>query len=186
MQVLATWAPEDGILGAVAPLGLAAYRGHCLVVDLDESGPNYPGDRTLADLVSAGPTRNDLSPAQTGLAVLRNGGVGFGESRPVILALLASWPAVVLRLPANPIEVPWPVIKVRPLLPGNLFGKPEPGIVYQRSGWNIPIPAGALALPVPRPGQLAALLAGNHPRRSGWVKAWGPVWERRGPDRSWG
>ena len=39
MPALAIWSPEDGVLGAVAPLGLAAAAGTALVVDLDPRGP---------------------------------------------------------------------------------------------------------------------------------------------------
>lgn len=176
MQVLATWTPEDGILGAVAPLGLAAAKSQCLVVDLDEAGPNYPGERTLADLIDDGPTGQELRPEAGGVAVLRNGGVALSACLDVVTALAESWPAVVLRLPADRLDVPWPVVKVRPLLPGNLFGELEPHVVYQSSGWRIPVPAGAVSLPVPRPEHLAALLSGVKPRRSAWIKAWDPVW----------
>ncbi len=179
MQVLATWAPEDGILGAVAPLGLAHAQQSCLVVDLDEAGPHYPGDRSLADLVESGPTRADLEPSRSGLAILRNGGVGWKESTEVVQALVSGWPAVVLRLPASGLETRWPTVRVRPLLPGNLFGPPESGVVYQRSGWQVPVPASSVALPVPRPVVLAALLAGVRPPPSAWTRAWSRVWSRR-------
>jgi len=177
VQVLATWTPEDGILGAVAPLGLAAAQPQCLVIDLDERGPTYPGDLTLADLIEDGPTREQLSPTTGGLAVLGNGGVGLSSALEVVSALSTSWPAVVLRLPATRLEVPWPVVKVRPLLPGNLFGAHELHAVYQQSGWRIKAPDGAFTLPVPRAQHLAALLSGIKPARSAWVKAWRAVWQ---------
>ena len=74
MPALAVWTPEDGLLGALAPLGLAAAAsGSALVVDLDEGGPHYPGEASLADLVRAGSRRADLYPERRGVAVLRNG-----------------------------------------------------------------------------------------------------------------
>src|SRR4030066_639874 len=51
MPALAIWTPEDGVLGALAPLGLAASAGTALVIDLDPLGPRYPGEPSLADLV---------------------------------------------------------------------------------------------------------------------------------------
>ncbi len=167
MQVVATWAPEDGILGALAPLGLANARPTCLVVDLDPAGPQYPGELSLADLVERGPTKAELSPVRSGVCVIH--------------AMSLSWPHVVVRLPAAGLDVPWQSVKVRPLLPGNLFGRLEQHTVYQRSYWPVPAPDRSIVLPVPRPAVVAALLAGNRVRRSPWVKAWGPVW-----DDSWG
>ncbi len=181
MQVVATWAPEDGILGAVAPLGLANARPTCLVVDLDPAGPQYPGELSLADLVERGPTKAELSPVRSGVCVMKNGGAGVVESIEVIHAMSLSWPHVVVRLPAAGLDVPWQSVKVRPLLPGNLFGRLEQHTVYQRSYWPVPAPDRSIVLPVPRPAVVAALLAGNRVRRSPWVKAWGPVW-----DDSWG
>ena len=66
MPALSTWTPEDGVLGAVAPLAMAAAAGTALVVDLDPHGPAYPGAVGLAGLVSEGPTRLDLEPALAG------------------------------------------------------------------------------------------------------------------------
>ena len=69
MPALSIWSPEDGVLGAVAPLGLAAAAGTALVVDLDPGGPRYPGPATLADLVADGPRRGDLSPSRRGVSI---------------------------------------------------------------------------------------------------------------------
>jgi hypothetical protein len=66
VPALAVWSPEDGILGAVAPLALAAAAGTALVVDLDPGGPRYPGAATLAGLVADGPRRSDLEPDAKG------------------------------------------------------------------------------------------------------------------------
>ena len=51
MPAIAVWTPEDGLLGALAPLGAALADPPAVVVDLDSDGPPYPGDRSLADLV---------------------------------------------------------------------------------------------------------------------------------------
>jgi len=73
MPAIAIWSPEDEVLGAVAPLALAAAAGTALVVDLDPEGDRYPGEATLASLVAEGPTQEDLTPSQRGVAVVGNG-----------------------------------------------------------------------------------------------------------------
>src|SRR3990172_4895059 len=50
VPALAVWTAFDGLLSAVAPLGLAAAAGTALVVDLDPAGPPYPGRNSLAGL----------------------------------------------------------------------------------------------------------------------------------------
>ncbi|MDP2622828.1 MAG: hypothetical protein Q8Q29_03405, partial [Actinomycetota bacterium] len=86
VPALAVWTPEDGLLGALAPLGLALAAEDAVVVDLDPLGPRYPGDRSLADLVQDGLRRDDLTPRR-GVGVLRNGGVAPIEAKSVIEAL---------------------------------------------------------------------------------------------------
>ena len=98
MPALAIWSPEDALLGAVAPLALAAAAGTALVVDLDPQGPRYPGSGSLADLVRDQPRRDDLRPGRAGVAVLRNGGIDPEAAEEVLVALAKDWPAVVFRL----------------------------------------------------------------------------------------
>ncbi len=177
MPALAVWSPEDGVLGAVAPLGLAAAAGTALVVDLDPSGPPYPGPGSLADLVADGPTRRDLSPARSGVAVLANGGVGPDEAAEVLDALIAGWPAVVMRLP--PTHDGEGGVPVVPLVPGNLQAGYGPRAVYQRAGWRVEAPEGALVLPRPRRSTIHGLLNGTAPWPGDrWVRSWRPLWER--------
>ena len=179
MPALAVWSPEDGVLGAVAPLGLAAAAGTALVVDLDPAGPRYPGRSTLADLVANGPRRSDLSPSRRGVAVLANGGIDPAEAAQVLDALAAGWPAVVLRLPASH-EGGAGAIPVLPLVPGGLFDHPGPRAVYQRSGWRVEPPAGSVVLPRPRRSTIGMLLTGTAPpMRDRWVAAWRPLWEHQ-------
>ena len=85
MPALALWTPEDGLLGALAPLGAALAASPALVIDLDPNGPPYPGDRSLADLVDGEPTLEDLTP-RGGVAVLRNGGVTPSRAAAVIVS----------------------------------------------------------------------------------------------------
>jgi hypothetical protein len=176
VAVLAVRTPEDGLLGALAPLGLGAAAGTALVVDLDPSGPHYPGAGSLADLVAEGPRRSDLSPDRKGLAVLRNGGVGANAAGEVLAALEDGWPAVVFRLPGITTAGREADLIVHPLVPGGLFQSPLPGTaVFQDLGFRIPAPGPQL--PVLGRSTAAALLAGSVPGRSRWVRAWKPAWE---------
>ncbi len=179
MPALAIWTPEDGVLGAVAPLGLAAAApGTALVVDLDPLGPTYPGPESLADLLRRGARRSDLAPERAGMAVLRNGGADPADVAPVLAAMAERWPHLVLRLPPRPApqEPPAPVVAVRPLLPAGVFpwdGRPA---VYQRCGWPLRAPGPGPVLPPPRSGTWAALLAGSRPAPDRWLRAWRTVW----------
>lgn len=178
MAALATWTPEDGLLGAAAPLGLAAAAGTALVVDLDPAGPAYPGPGSLAELVADGPRRRDLTPSRPGLAVLRNGGVAPSEAAAVLAALADGWPALVLRLgPHHRGPAPAPLVRFHPLIPGALFPPPPGPAVYQDTGWRVPAPGPGPVLPVPRRSSWAALFSGLVPGRDRWVRKMASVWE---------
>lgn len=178
MPALALWTPEDGLLGALAPLGAALAAPPALVVDLDPLGPRYPGDRSLADLVAEDPTRDDLKP-KPGVAVLRNGGVAPSDAADVVRALLDAWERVVLRLPPRPEpQTDSPVVPVRLLLPGWMTGPSEPSVWQSTPAWT-QLPAPGVRLPVPDRATLRALLEGRRPLRSAWVGAWASVWKAR-------
>jgi hypothetical protein len=178
MVVLATWAPDDAVLAAVAPLALAMAAGTALVVDLDPEGPAYPGGGSLAALVRDGPRRVDLAPARRGVAVLANGGIGAAESAEVVAALVAGWPAVVLRLPAGEPAMSHPVVPVRVLAPAVVASRPGGPAVYQQGPWRMALPGPGVLLPRPGPGVVRALLAGDRPPVGRWLRAWRQVWER--------
>ncbi len=57
VPALAIWSPDDEVLGAVAPLGLAAAAGTAVVVDLDPDGPRYSGEVTTRRAVDPRSTR---------------------------------------------------------------------------------------------------------------------------------
>ena len=173
MAVLAIRTPEDGLLGVLAPLGLGAAGGTALVVALAPAGPRYPGDGSLAHRVAEGPRRVDLSPPRSGLAVLRNGGVGWFEAGEVLDALTEGWPSVVFRLPPGE-DVRTSDIVVAPLVPGGVLPA-RTATVYQDLGFRIPAP-GPL-LPTLSRTTAGSLLAGSMPTRSRWVRAWRPAWE---------
>jgi hypothetical protein len=178
VPALSTWTPEDGVLGAVAPLALAACVETALVVDLDPAGPRYPTESSLAQLVAEGPQASDLAPTRRGVAVLRNGGVEAAVAAGLVAALVEGWPAVVCRLPAWPAPLRGDgVVPVRTLLPGGLLGEVEGPAVYQRGPWRVPAPPDGIVVPRPLAATVGALLQGRLPVRGRWLRAWRPVWE---------
>jgi hypothetical protein len=179
MPALAIWTPEDGLLGALAPLGLAAAAGTCLVVDLDPAGPHYPGARSLASLVAEGPRREDLSAARRGVAVVRNGGVDPAAATPVLDALVEGWERVVLRLPPRHPPIPsCPVVPVRLSLPGTLFPPGDGPSVYQATPGALRPPGPGIRLPVPNRRTVEGLISGRLPLPGDrWIRAWRRAWE---------
>lgn len=176
MPALALWTPEDGLLGALAPLGAALAAPPALVIDLDPDGPPYPGDRSLADLVEGEPTLDDLTP-RDGVAVLRNGGISPSRASDVVGSLIEAWDRVVLRLPARPRPVAdFPVVPVRLLVPGWYSSTAESSVWQATPAWA-QLPAPGVRLPVPGRGTIAALLAGRRPLRSRWITAWRSIWK---------
>ena len=181
MPVLSIWSPAGGVLGAVAPLALAAAVGTALVVDLDPHGPRYPGEGNLARLAAEGPRRADLLPERSGVAVLGNGGISLSESREIVDALCAGWPFVVLRMPtAAALSPQRQLVPVIPLLPGSWFTAGTRPAVYQRCGWGIAAQGPGPVLPRPASSTIRGLLEGRRPGPGRWVRAWRQVW-----DESW-
>lgn len=175
---LAVWTPEDGLLGALAPLGLALAADDAIVVDLDPLGPQYPGERSLADLVRDGVRRADLT-ARRGIGVLRNGGVPPHDAGPVVEALLTHLPRLVLRLPPRPAPtgLPIPVVPVRLLLPGSLFPPQVGPAVFQTTPSFARMSAVGVRLPVPDPATVRLLVTGRRPpAKDRWVRAWRSAW----------
>ncbi|MDH3306926.1 MAG: hypothetical protein OEO77_05360 [Acidimicrobiia bacterium] len=168
----------DGVLSAVAPLGLAASASTALVVDVDPEGPLYPGRLSLADLIRVGPRADDLAPVRAGLAVLRSGGVHLADAAELLGAFADRWPCVVVRLPSGVDPGPiGKVVQVLPLLPSPLAVDPVGRSVLQTTGLA-PVPStGHLVLPRPARNVFGDLLRGVVRRRSRWIRAWRPVWE---------
>ncbi len=170
MPVLAIRTFADGLLSVLAPLGMGAAAGTALVLDLDPVGVPLPSPASVADLVRASPTLDQLRPARRGLVVLTSGGAGWSEAASLVEVLGAGWPAVVVRVAA---DVPLPTVPVIPLLPG-ITTHPGPA-VYQRTGIPGAVAGEGPVLPVPAAGAVRAALGGREPRGR-WVRAWRQVW----------
>lgn len=179
MPVLATWSPGDDLLGALAPMGLAAAMETALVVDFaGRSTVALPGRQTLAELVAEGPRRSDLRPSRRGIAVLPNGGIDPADALDVVEALVAGWPAVVVRLAAADQRLPHSatVVPCRPLLPV-ASGPARRPAVYQRGPWASRAPGPGVVLPRIRPSTARALLEARAPAGDRWIRSWRRVWE---------
>ena len=162
---------SDPILHHIAPLGLAASAGRCLVVDLDESAPGY-SSHTLRDLVTDGLRAVDLERAP-GVAVLGNGGIGFSEAASTLDRLVEVWGRVVVRDGGAP--HPFRVLHVEPLLPDPLG--PQRADVVQATERG-QVVAGTPLLPPLRRHQLRSIIQGTIEPRWRWVRAWRTVWSR--------
>lgn len=165
----------DGLLSAIAPLGLGAAAGTALVVDTDPDGPAYPGSASLAELLAEGPRRADLTPARAGMAVLRSGGASLADARDLLGVLASGWPAVVVRVPAHQ-PVDGRLVPVAPALPGALAQRPSVRHVVQTTGLA-PAPRNGIVLPRPSGRLVRDLLNGVVRPRDRWIRAWRPVWE---------
>lgn len=172
-QVLAVRS-VDPVLSLAAAVGLTGSMGTGLVVDLTRRG-GAPGERSLRDLVTDGPTLAELSPGRPGVALIPGGAVETTEAVGVIERLSDRWPTVVVRVDI-PIES-FPTVPVIPLYPGRLLQVEESRGVWQPLGSGDRPPGPGPVLPRLRPSVLRRILAGNLPRKSRWVAAWRRVWD---------
>ncbi|GMQ92656.1 MAG: hypothetical protein BMS9Abin12_0133 [Acidimicrobiia bacterium] len=179
MSVLALWSPLDSMLGIVGPLGAAAAVDTALAIDLDPFGPPYGGPFSLADLVEHGPTLDQLEPARSGPAVLRNGGVQPEDAEEIVSELVRRWPNVVLRCSPST-DVSANATALLPLLPEPFTPTLDGAgaVVYQRTRLLAREPRNHQVLPVPRVATVKSLLGGvRPPSRDRWVRAFRDVWE---------
>ncbi|HUG31341.1 MAG TPA: hypothetical protein VMM14_00495 [Acidimicrobiia bacterium] len=166
----------DPILSTVAPIGLAAAAGTALVVDLVSTASD--DGRTLADLVTDGPSISELSPGRTGVALLAGGRVDLEDAAELIARLGRHWPALVIRLPQSATELPFPSVPVVPLFPGRLSPvRLPPSGVWQPVGTGADPPGPGPVLPRLSAGLVNRILSGRLPRRSRWIESWRRVWE---------
>ncbi len=173
LGVLAVESP-DPVLSVVAPLGLAAAVETALVIDL-AGGLRVQSDRTLADLIEDGPTRAELSPGRSGVAVLSGHTLDPAPAMIAIEELAASWPAIVLR--CRPGQMPVRTVPVRPLFPGYFLTPDETPSVWQPVGTRARPPGPGPVLPRLSASLVRRLLSGRLPGRSRWVASWRPVWD---------
>jgi hypothetical protein len=181
-RVLGVRTEIDSVLSVIAPIGLAAAAPRpALIVDLDPGGPPYPGGRSLAELADDGPTRAELfggGGRRTGIALLRNGGVSLEKAMPVLEALAAEWPALVLRVPLSmPVGLRWPIIPLVPLFSGFLTPWEDRAAVWQSTGTGVPAPGPGPVLPPLKRQSLLGLMAFRVEPRGPWVSAWRRIWE---------
>lgn len=173
-RVLAVRSEMDPVLHHVAPFGLAATAGTCLVIDLDAAARPY-GGRTLADLLESGATGSDVGGGNRGVAVIGNGGVSFAEAEDLIDRLVERWQQVVIR--SGPGDHPFPTVSVEPAFPAPLDPPASVGVVQtlsrgQRSHRDV------VRLPPIGRGRVSGLVNGQVDPRWSWVRAWAAVWER--------
>jgi hypothetical protein len=162
---------SDQILHHIAPLGLAAAAGRCLVVDLDESAPRY-SNHTLRDLVDNGLRAADLEGGQ-GVAVLGNGGITFSDAASTVDRLLEGWGRMVVRDGGAP--HPFRVLSVEPLLP-EPFSPDRADIVQAIERGRTP--TDRPMLPPLRRRQIRSILDGTIEPTWRWVRAWRAAWSR--------
>lgn len=174
---LTIWTFGDGLLSWLAPFGLAASAGTALVVDLDPDSAVSGSGRSLAELVESGPSSSELIPKRNGLAFLPNGGVEPPQAAPVVAALLAGWPTVVLRSRSQRGDFA-PLVPVVPLLPGMFRHRMDGPAVYQASLTGEKASGPGVTLPRPSASTVRSLALGFVPR-SRWVRAWKRVWGLR-------
>lgn len=158
----------DPVLHRIGPFGLAAAAGTCLVIDLDPTAADLPGP-TLASLLTEGATSSHLRSERAGVAVIGNGGVSEGEAEDLVAALVAGWPAVVLRVPPGA-----PSVRFLPLDPPELRPRRAFRAVWQASMRGSTAPG--IVLPPLRRAAVRSLCAGRLEPRSRWVRSWAPVW----------
>ncbi len=159
----------DPVLHRIAPFGLAASAGTCLVVDLDPASPPLPGP-SLFELARDGVTAAHLRSARSGVAVISNGGTTEAEASDLLASLMSGWPAVVLRVPPDQPSIPVLSFDPPELRPRRAFRA-----VWQSSVRGSRAPG--VVLPPLKRSTVRSLCGGVVEPRSAWVKAWTPVWE---------
>jgi hypothetical protein len=175
MPALAVFSPEDYTLATIAALTLASTRSTALVIDLDSRQHRWCDGQSLRYLIDEGPTGIDLRPLRSGVALVGNGGVEPYEASEVLEALIAGWKDVILVLPHD-LEVPVPVVPVRPHADPTLlvpFARPA---VYVKSGWTGPTATPGPIVRRPSGAAVQRLMGGGLPVPGRWIRDWSAVW----------
>lgn len=167
MPVLTLRIIHDGLLSVVAPLGAALSVGTALVVDLDPTAPPLPGRRSVGDVLTEGPTADDLAPVRRGVAVLPSGGADPGTAGDLLAHLARGWPFVVVRVGAT---------SDRATVVAPVFGALVAADVLQPTGLG-PSPSPVDGIVLPRLGaRTARSVASGRATGGRWVRAWRRVW----------
>ena len=165
--------PEDRILGRIAPVGMGAAAGTCLVVDLVEQTllSSIP---TLAAFEESGLRRSHLEPTRSGVAVVSRGGLDHESAVALTGELIRHWPAVVVRAPRDVAEQFGTPFEVRCFVPGAIGAVGGSRVVWQRLSHG-QRPGGPSLPPIGR-ARAWQMLQGTVSPRWRWVKAWTLIW----------
>ncbi len=165
--------PDDRILGRLAPIGMGAAAGTCLVVDLADRIGYRGAATTLGALRTSGFHRSHLQPGREGVAIVSRGDLAIDEALDVTSELVRRWPATVIRMPALDVASPRRPIVVRPFLPELEAESPE-RVVWQRLSLGQQPPGPSLP-PISR-GRAQQILRGAVSSRWRWVRSWAQIW----------
>lgn len=171
--MLAVAAP-DPVMSMIAPVGLAASAGTALLVDRIARGPSEPG-RTLADLMSDGPSLDEISPGRTGVARIPAGPLDGAGTLELANRLVSRWPAIVVR--TGQADWPGPTVPVHVLYGAGLRTWTEGAAVWQSLANGHRPPGPGPVLPPLAPSTVRHLLRGWMPKQGRWTAAWRQVWE---------
>jgi hypothetical protein len=175
MPALAVFSPEDYTLATIAALTLASTRSTALVIDLDSRQHRWCDGQSLRCLIEEGPTGSDLHPVRSGVALVGNGGIEPYEASEVLEALIAGWEDVILVLPHD-LEVPVPIVPVRPHADPTLLVPFTRPAVYVKSGWTGPTATPGPIVRRPRAAAIQRLMGGGLPVPGRWIRDWSAVW----------
>lgn len=164
---------RDPVLSWIGAMGLALVCGTALVIDLES--PSDGGDRSLLALLSDGPRLDEISPARTGVAVMRAGDVEAADLEVALETLGRSWPALVLR--TDGVRWDGATVPYRALYPGVLGQSSPIPAVWQPVDIVTQAPGPGPILPHIRPSAVRLLLHLKRPMARKWVRSWRRVWE---------
>jgi hypothetical protein len=177
MSVVSLSVSNDGVLGVVAPIGMAAAKGTCLVVDL--VADSHREGVSLASIVSEGPRKSHLEPQHSGVSFLHNGGVDLPEAAEVLEALCSSWPNVLVSIADRSVAFELaPAVEVQAILIGPFVAPLLSDAVLQPVGLGGPPKRhdGHVLAPLSA-RTVRSILTGIVNPGSRWVRSWLPVWE---------
>ncbi len=168
-------ASEDPVLRQIAPVGLAAARGTCLIVDADPAARPYSGAPRLEEMVDRGLRLSELVPERKGVAIVSARSMPFDDLLDHADALARFWPGIVIRTGTSRARIP--NVPVVALLPPPLDERSDGPAIYQTCRRGAKVPTPGLGLPPLGRSRIRSLLAGIVEPRWGWVRAFRSAWE---------